>query len=200
MPRHLRNTLLALLFAALLPTLAAAGTLCGTVTDRQTTAPVAHAGIFLRTPAGAYTGIYGATDVAGAFCIANVPPATYDIEVRVDDYQVAYLRDVVVTGTTEVEVGASPGLLKLAAPTPNPARDRTTIRWTLSAPARVELKIVDLQGRFVRGWGGTTLPPGEHSVEWNLLDASGVATAPGLYFVCLETENNRLVRPLVRIR
>lgn len=200
MPRHLRNTLLAFVCSALLPAAALCGTLCGTVTDRQTTAPVAHAGVFLRTPAGAYTGIHGATDVAGAFCIANVPPATYDIEVRVDDYQVAYLRGVVVTGTTDVEVGASPGVLRLALPKPNPAQDRTTISWTLKAPARVQLTIRDLQGRFVRGWGGTTLPPGEHNVEWNLLDASGTATPPGLYFICLETENLRLVQPLVRTR
>ncbi len=198
MPRHRRNTILAFLFAALTPAVGAAGTLCGTVTDRQTSAPVAHAGVFLRTPSGVYTGIYGATDVAGAFCIANVPPATYDLEVRVDDYQVAYLRGVVVTGTTDVEVGASPGLLKLAPPSPNPARERTTIRWTLLAPARVEISIHDLQGRFVRGWGSATLPPGEHSVEWNLLDAAGAATAPGLYFIRFQTDHLLLVQRMVR--
>ena len=57
---------LAALLAAAFVLPAAAGTLCGTVRDRVTSNPVAHAGVFLRTPAGAYTGIYGATDAVGA--------------------------------------------------------------------------------------------------------------------------------------
>jgi hypothetical protein len=176
-----------------------AGTLCGTVTDRETTAPVAHAGIFLRTPAGAYTGIYGATDVTGVFCISSVPPATYDIEVRVDDYRIAYLRGVVVTGTVDVTVDASSARLRLAPPFPNPAIQRTTLRWTLAAPSSVELTIHDVRGRFVRGWH-STLPPGEHSLEWNLLDHEGRSTPPGLYYVRLRAAGTQLVQSLVRTR
>ena len=71
--RHLARTLLlaaCLVLGMALPTWA--GSLCGTVRNRQTSAVMAHAGIFLRTPAGACTGIYGATvTLTSANCITG---------------------------------------------------------------------------------------------------------------------------------
>ena len=191
---------LAALLAAAFVLPAAAGTLCGTVRDRVTSNPVAHAGVFLRTPAGAYTGIYGATDAAGAFCIASVAAGTYDIEVLVDNYQVAYLRGVVVTSSgTDVDLSATLRGLRFAAPAPNPARVSTRFAWTLPAPGHVRLSIFDLRGRLVRAWASDDLPAGEHFQQWDLTDASGRAVGAGVYFVHLDTATGRLVRALVRM-
>jgi hypothetical protein len=195
-----RRLLIGLALAALLPAIAWAGTLCGTVTDRTTNAPIAHAGIFIRTPSGAYTGLNGATDANGEFCIVNVPAGTYDIEVRVDDFQVGYLRGVVVTGSaTGVSIGADPTIASLAPPSPNPARVSSLLRWRLPAPSAVELVILDARGRLVRGFSAS-LPAGEHSQSWDLRDASGRAVPAGLYFVRLEAGGRCLVRSLIRIR
>ena len=196
-----RTLRLAFLALALLPAAAAAGTLCGTVRNSATQAPVSFAGIFLRTPAGAYTGIHGATDVTGQFCISNVPAGTYDIEVRVDDYRVGYLRGVQVTSTTDVSITAGPGALALAAPIPNPARDRALIRWRQPANAdRATLTILDAAGRALRGWTGAGLPAGEHSISWDLKDAGGRALAPGTYFIRLEVRGESRLVSIVRIR
>jgi len=59
-----------------------AGTICGTVTDAVTGSRVNKAGIFVRTTSGEYTGLYGATDAIGEFCIDEVPAGVYDLEVR----------------------------------------------------------------------------------------------------------------------
>jgi carboxypeptidase family protein/flagellar hook capping protein FlgD len=184
---------------SLVPRAGQAGTLCGTVRDAQTGAPVAHAGVFLRTPAGAYTGINGATDVSGAFCIDDIPPGTYDIEVRVDDYRVAYLRGVVILVTTGVGIEAGRPL-QLAPPTPNPATTSTLIAWSLPAAARVRLAILDVRGRLVRGWSAASQPAGAHSLAWNLRDAEGRAVPPGMYFVIFEADGAQRVRPVIRIR
>jgi len=188
----------ALLLLLGLPLAAAAGTLCGTVKDRSTQAPVAHAGIFLRTTAGAYTGINGATDAAGSFCIASVPAGTYDLEVRVDDYQVAYVRGVVVNASpTSVDVPVALGLALRVAP--NPARVSTRIAWTLPAEGRARVTVTDLGGRVLREWGSSSLSSGEHDVTWDFTDRSGRRVGSGVYFVRLETAAGVRQRLLVRV-
>lgn len=201
MRRLARSLSLAALLSLLLALPAVAGSLCGTVRDQQTNGPIARAGIFLRTPAGAYTGINGATDVAGAFCITGIPAGTYDVEVRVDNYQVGYLRGVVITtSSTDVELPATVGGLRFAAPSPNPARDATRFSWSLGAAGWARLSVIDVRGRLVRGWASASLPAGEHSQYWNLTDASGRPVDAGVYFVHLDTPMGRRVRALVRVR
>jgi len=186
-------TLRVLALLAFLAAGAQAGTICGTVRDRGTSSPVARAGIFVRTPAGAYTGLYGATDVAGAFCIGDVPAGTYDLEVRVDDYQVAYLRGVVVTESTiGVDLPANLPALAFAQPAPNPARGSTRLRWTTAAPAKTSLQIFDARGRLLRAFTNASLPAGEHSFDWNLAGVSA-----GMYFIRLDAAGAHQVRRLV---
>jgi carboxypeptidase family protein/flagellar hook capping protein FlgD len=196
----LRAAFVSLAILLLAPALALAGTLCGTVTDSQSGAPVAAAGIFLRTQAGAYTGIYGATDATGHFCIASVPAGTYDLEVRVDDEQVAYVRGVIVTASsTDVGIGLG-RTLAFARPAPDPARTTTQLRWSLPASARVQLAILDISGRALRRWGDDRAAAGSHALTWDLRDGSGHRVAPGIYFARLEAGGRRLVRSIVVVR
>jgi hypothetical protein len=55
--------------------LALGDTICGTVRDAQPGAPIADAGVFVRTISGDYTGFSGATDLAGHFCVPDIPAA-----------------------------------------------------------------------------------------------------------------------------
>jgi len=192
--------LLALFISAALAPAALAGTICGHVGDRLTNAAVDNAGIFVRTTAGAYTGLNGATGASGDFCIFSVPPGTYDLEVRVDDYQVAYVRGVVVTGDViGVDVDANLPRLHLSSPVPNPARRGGTMRlhWFAQDVANTSLGIFDARGRLVRAWTRTLLRAGEHVFEWDLRDGEGRAVSAGSYFVRLDAEGDRQVRRIV---
>ena len=175
------------------------GTICGTVRDAQTGAPVAHAGVFVLTPGGSYTGFYGATDMAGSFCIPGIPAGTYDLEVLVDNHQVAYLRNVVVTTTTDVTLPVSLPRLTLVPPRPNPASAELYLRWVLPRAASVRLTVLDATGRLVQGWSDPTLPAGEHEIHWDLRGADGHRLPPGCYFVVLDADGARRVRPFRRV-
>jgi hypothetical protein len=67
------------------PAVCFAGAICGTVRDSETLQPVHRAAVFLFDNLDQYTGRYAGTDVAGHYCIDNVPNGTYTLQVRVDD-------------------------------------------------------------------------------------------------------------------
>lgn len=198
LPRNSFALLAALVVSA---TPGEAGTLCGTVRDAQTGSPVAHAGIFLRLPSGDATGINGASAGDGSFCISAIPPATYDLEVLVDHYRVAYVRGVVVTGEVDVTIPATiPPRVELVAPWPNPATGELRLRWVLPRPSAARLRVLDLAGRTVQEWFSTSLPAGAHQIRWDLRDRSGRALPPGCYFAELDAGGARSVRAFRRLQ
>jgi len=159
-----------------------AGTICGTVRDAATSQPILRAGVFVRFPAGAYTGYHAATDSGGAYCVTNVPPATYDLEFRVDNYVAAYVRNVVVTDDAS-DVDVALGRRRLDA-FPNPAQAIVHLRIDVTqAPATLE--VFDARGRFVRGWRAAEL--GVRSVSWDFRDVQGSPLPAGVYFLRFRT-------------
>jgi len=188
MDLHLtRASRTAVLAAALVfgPATALAGTLCGTVRDAQSQAPVPLAGVFARTSAGAYTGLYAATDAQGRFCIDPIPPGSYDLEVRVDDYLVAVLRNVVVSQQTGVGITVPSERLVRLAVWPNPAIRDVQLEWSLPREAAVHLAVYDARGRLVAGWNGSQ-SAGSHTQAWDFRDTAGRLVSPGMYFVRLK--------------
>ena len=89
---------------------AVAGSICGTVRDAQTSQPVAQAVVFLFDQLDQYTGRYAGTDLSGHYCIDNIAAGTYTLQVKVDDYIAAVVRNVVVQTTTGVDVATHPPL------------------------------------------------------------------------------------------
>jgi len=177
---------------------ALAGSLCGTVRDAATSAPVANAGVFLRETTGAYTGLNAATDAAGSFCIHFVPPGLYDLEVLVDDYRVGYLRNILVTGTvTEVPVAVAAGRLRLGRPSPSPASSQVTFSWTMPSAGSVRLAVFDARGRLLCEWAGRDLAGGVKSLAWDLRGPRGIRVPAGVYYVRLESGVERRVRRFV---
>jgi len=186
------------LSAALLAKVALAGTLCGMVRDAQTLSPVPNAGIFLYQ-ANAYTGLNTASDGAGQYCLDAVPTGVYDIEVRVDDYQTAWVTSVeVVDDATAVDLFSSVPA-ELDAPWPNPAGSQVFFRYRLGTQVPVRLLVYDLRGRVIRGWAGQG-GVGSTELRWDFRDDTGHPVASGLYYVQLHAGERVLTRRLVRIR
>ena len=191
--------LLAAIGIAALPALARAGAVCGTVRDGLTAQPVARAGAFLFHTTGVYTGLYAATDSSGDFCIAAVPAGTYDLQIRVDDYVAAVVRNLaVVEDQTGIRIDTlPPSRLRLAPPWPNPSRSRVTLGFGAEAPAPLELLVLDASGRLVRAWASSETAAGERTVTWDFRDRAGRPVAPGIYYVRLTDGREVVSRRIV---
>jgi len=69
---------------------------------------------------------------------------------------------------------------------PDPFADHTSLRFSLSAPGHVTLRIFDIAGRFVRTLIDSDTPAGLQSRIWDGTDEGGVSVANGAYLVRLE--------------
>ncbi len=195
--RGIPTLLLLLLSAAPLP----AASICGLVTDASTGDPVAQAGVFLRTAAGAYTGDHAATDAAGRYCLDGVAAGVYTLEVLVDDYLVAYRNGVeVADDVTDVPLAADLPAVRLALPWPNPSAGATKLRLVVRRDAPVQLSVYDAGGRLQRTWGAATLATGEHDYEWDANGPDGRPAPSGLYLVQARSEGRTSTRALVLTR
>ena len=190
-----------LLIALLLPASTPAGTICGTVRDKDTLYPINRAGIFVRTQEGTYTGYHGATDGTGNYCIDQIPAGTYDLEIAVNDYLTEYVRGVEVTDdVTNVDIDISDWEHYLYAPWPNPAQTSVTFRYRIGKPTPVKIQIFDVRGRIIRGWQGLYSTPGEHNFKWNLRDRRGARVPSGVYFYKLEAGRFTATRKMILLR
>jgi hypothetical protein len=82
----------------------------------------------------------------------------------------------------------------LGAPSPNPARGSTRIRYAVPQQSRVSLAVFDVQGREVATLFDGIREPGRYSVAWNGSGTHGQAPS-GLYFVRFSApDRDRVVR------
>jgi uncharacterized repeat protein (TIGR01451 family) len=88
----------------------------------------------------------------------------------------------------------------LAPVTPNPSTGAATVRFTLAAAGRARLEVLDLQGRRVATLADGAFDAGEHAVAWRGTSDDGRAVSAGVYFVRLETNGERRLRKLMRLR
>ncbi len=180
---------------------AAAGTLCGTVRDALTSGPVARAGIFLRNLDWSYTGLYAASAGDGSWCLDGIPAGTYHLDVRVDDYRIGLVQNVVVTDATSgVEVAAQLPLVAIDAPWPNPAQGLVSFRLRLGRETAATAAVYDVSGRRLRAWADAAAAPGERLLEWDFRDDRGREVPAGRYYLRLEADGQAVTRAFVRVR
>jgi hypothetical protein len=115
----------------------------------------------------------------------------------------AAIDDVTVTAftpRTSVPGDSVPSATLLLAPTSNPIRGPTTIRFQLHAAAAVELTVFDILGRRVRVIAEAAYPAGEHALPWDGRDERGHCVASGLYYLRLRAGGIVEARPVVVLR
>ncbi|MFK7846993.1 MAG: PQQ-dependent sugar dehydrogenase [Rhodothermales bacterium] len=96
------------------------------------------------------------------------------------------LHRFVETQSTDIEnPAASEKTHTLGVNYPNPAYGKTTIPFTLSAPAEIEIAVFDMLGRKVSVVTQGNFPEGNHVALWNGLSTSKEALPVGAYFYSL---------------
>ena len=135
----------------------------------------------------------GFTDAAGSPYVYKVTA----IDIHGNESPVATL---IPSGTLGVGDGAANATLEFAAPSPNPARGTTTLRFSLTKRGPVTLALYDAAGRRVTTVADGVMDAGMHSATLQLRDASGRELPAGLYLARFEAEGRTLTRRLVAVR
>lgn len=144
---------------------------------------------------------------------ADVEIASFPHSIRIEDANGNGLDEVYVKLPTSIAMYAHPEAvagapapapadaqgLALARPFPNPSREGTTLRFTLSASSPVTLRVLDAAGRQVREIRPGVLEPGDHSLAWDARDDSGRRLAPGVYWLEVAAGGERGVRRVVQL-
>jgi beta-lactamase superfamily II metal-dependent hydrolase len=89
--------------------------------------------------------------------------------------------------------------LALGPPRPNPSLGPVTLRFALPAPCDARLEVLDVGGRRVWSWEGSSLATGEHAVVWSGRTFAGARAGVGLYWVRLVAATGTRTMKLVRL-
>jgi hypothetical protein len=90
---------------------------------------------------------------------------------------------------------------RLLGCTPNPFNPVTKVRYELTAPGKVDLRVYDLAGRLVRVLkSGVPEPAGVRETRWEGRDDRGRAVAAGVYVIRLEVGPHRDTVPVALVK
>ncbi|HMB70763.1 MAG TPA: FlgD immunoglobulin-like domain containing protein, partial [bacterium] len=101
--------------------------------------------------------------------------------------------------TPAVIVQGLPTEFSLAPARPNPFRSSTTFQFDLPRAGYAELVVFDVTGRRVKTLVRDDLAAGRFDAVWDGRDEAGARTAPGVYFVRLQTQGFGDTRKAVRL-
>jgi hypothetical protein len=105
--------------------------------------------------------------------------------------------------TTDTPVPRNGTRLAFALPRPNPSSGDVQFGWSVPsefADAPVRLVLHDLAGRVVRTWEVETGGASARGLTWDGRDATGAASAPGLYVARLAVGERSVTQLVVRTR
>lgn len=83
---------------------------------------------------------------------------------------------------------------------PNPFNTITTISFQLDTPMKVRLALYNLAGEKLIQLVDGEMPAGLRQVMWNSRDEHDQPVATGLYFYCLETEQQICIRKMILLK
>ncbi len=105
--------------------------------------------------------------------------------------EVDWIRVWQLQDATEVKESRAnfPETFQLCPNFPNPFNPATTIRYSLSVPAQVNVNVINMQGKDVANLVRAHQRPGEHSILWNGKTSGGVPAPSGVYLCRLLVEH-----------
>jgi hypothetical protein len=128
--------------------------------------------------------------------------ASGDPRIRLESVDARDLRNrsaAVERREAPVAAGA-PAVTQLAAPSPSPFHESTTLEFTLAQGGPVELAIYTVSGRLVKTLLDETRDAGVHRLVWDGRDLGGDRVGAGVYYAAFTSTAGRFTRPLVVLR
>jgi hypothetical protein len=120
--------------------------------------------------------------------------------VETDETNNAMTRHVVVKALPVAGAGSLPATLALSRGMPNPAPGEVRFALDLPSPARVGLRVLDVQGREVWAEPARAFTPGHWTLAWDgRTHRNGIAAA-GIYLVQVSVDGRTFVRRVARMR
>jgi hypothetical protein len=135
-----------------------------------------------------YTGVYNgilnnwwayALDYYSAVDSAKAAPVVTDVQSKITDGPVKY---------------------ELEQNYPNPFNPTTTIKFRISSPGFVTLKIYDILGREVASLVNQNKKAGNYAVTWNGRNEFNYAVASGIYFYRLHANNFVQTKKMIMLK
>jgi flagellar hook assembly protein FlgD len=83
---------------------------------------------------------------------------------------------------------------------PNPVSENTSCRFTLAAPAHVNVSIYNVAGQIVRDLADDNLSAGGHTIKWNGRDDHGAEVSSGSYCLKITVGSAVQTRTFVLVR
>ena len=145
--------------------------------------------------------VYGmACETHGQFILGGTYLGTLNL--GGNDLASAGNEDWFIARFTEQLTAAGPTLARasLAQNSPNPFNPTTQIAYTLAAPARAVIEIVDVSGSVVARIDEGMQPAGAHHTIWNGRDDDGTPAASGVYFYRLQGMPDVAARKMVLLK
>ena len=99
-----------------------------------------------------------------------------------------------ITGVEHIASGYAPLQMQVY---PNPSGGPVTVEVDLVHSGRLEVEVLDLQGRIVSELFAGERSAGPCSLQWNGTDGRGVRVAPGTYLIRLTSPYGSSTKPVV---
>lgn len=120
--------------------------------------------------------------------------------VETDETNNALTRHVVVKSLPVSGVGDLPTTLALSRGSPNPAPGTVHFGLDLPSAARVDMRVLDVQGREVWAEPIRAYTAGHWTLGWDGRTAHGATAAAGIYLVQVSVDGRTFVRRIARMR
>ena len=83
---------------------------------------------------------------------------------------------------------------------PNPFMTETTIGYSLTKKADIDLKIFNLRGQLVRTFSNLKASVGDHQILWDGNNESGTQVSSGVYYYVMQNGHETIVKKAVLLR
>ncbi len=91
-------------------------------------------------------------------------------------------------------------IIELSQNYPNPFNPETTITYSLSETANIDLSIFNIKGELVKDLLSSVMEEGEYSVTWNGRDNSDFEVPSGMYFYQMNASGKTITRKMILMK